>query len=231
MSLYSISILVVLNVYSPDVTVITGIPFTKSDYWRIPKPQWEEIKQALPIIKEIGCDAIFIWAPYEHKIVTEKDTIVIYTEDGSIRRALSNCVIVKDYLKPDPGRGSEEDFLEVIETAHSLGLKVICQLQVTVTFYDGFVYKEHPEWMLYSIYDKPTVNWPWACFSHGYLVNKADTGLISYVVDSIIPYWIENWGIDGIYLDSPGIPYGDLYIDSICKEVGHREDCEVFQPG
>lgn len=230
MNRYLLGLLIGGTVLASDLLVIAGIPFTRNDYWGIPKPQWKEIKEALPTIKEMGCDAIFIWAPYEHKMVTKKDTIIIYTKDGSIRRALSSCVIVKDYLKPDSGRGSEEDFLEVIETAHSLGLKVICQLQVTVTFYDGFVYKEHPEWMLYSIYDKPTVNWPWACFPHGYLVNKADTGLISYVVDSIIPYWIENWGIDGIYLDSPGIPYGDLYIDSICKEVGHAEDCEVFSP-
>ena len=110
-------------------------------------------------------NAIFIWAPYEHRVVTDEHRVVTEGEviahtESKAKLKLSHCVHVKDYLKPDPERGSEEDFLHMIETAHSLGIKVIPQLQITVAMLGDFVYEEHPEWLLRSTYGGFAVFWP-----------------------------------------------------------------------
>ena len=213
-----------------DILVIAGIPFAEREDLGITKPSWKEVEEALPILKEVGVNAIFIWAPYEHRVTKPGETITAYTEKGEIELEMSPCVHIKDYLKPDPDRGSEEDFLHMIETAHSLGIKVILQLQVSVTIPGDFVYDEHPEWILKSIYDKPAVNWPWPPFSHGYTVNKAHPDLINYVTNVVVPHWIKNWSVDGIYLDSPGMAYCDLYIKELCENVGCAPGYECLTP-
>jgi len=213
-----------------DILVIAGIPFAERENLEIPKPSWKEIEQILPTLKEVGVNAIFIWAPYEHRVTELGETITAYTENGEVELELSHCVHIKDYLKPDPDRGSEEDFLHMIETAHSLGIKVIPQLQITVAIPGDFVYDEHFDWILKSIYDKPAVNWPWPPFSHGYTVNKAHPDLINYVTNVIVPHWIKNWSVDGIYLDSPGMAYCDPYIKELCEDVGCAPGYECLTP-
>ena len=213
-----------------DILVVAGIPFAEREDLGIQKPSWKEIEEILPTLKEVGVNAIFIWAPYEHRITKPGETITAYTEKGEIELELSHCVHIKDYLKPDPDRGSEEDFLHMIATAHSLGIKVILQLQITVAIPGDFVYDEHLEWILKSIYDTPVVNWPWPPFSHGFTVNKAHPVLINYVTNIIIPHWIKNWSVDGIYLDSPGMAYCDLYIKELCENVGCAPGYECLTP-
>lgn len=212
-----------------EILVIAGIPFVESEDLGISKPSWKEIEEILPILKNIGVNAIFIWAPYEHRIVTEEE-INAYTEKGEVKLKLSHCVHVKDYLKPDSDRGSEEDFLHMIKIAHSLGIKVILQLQITVAIPGDFVYDEHPEWILKSIYGKFAVFWPWPIASYGYVVNKAHPQLIKFVTEVVLPYWIKKWNVDGVYLDSPTMGYCDSYIKKLCERVGCLPDYECLTP-
>ncbi|RLF88642.1 hypothetical protein DRN46_06770, partial [Thermococci archaeon] len=216
------------NASSEEILVIAGIPFAEAEDLAIFKPSWKEIEETLPVLKEIGVNAIFIWAPYEHRVVTEGE-VIAHTESKA-KLKLSHCVHVKDYLKPDPERGSEEDFLHMIETAHSLGIKVIPQLQITVAMPGDFVYEEHPEWLLRSTYGGFAVFWPWPAAPYGYVVNKAHPELIKFVTDVVIPHWIRKWKVDGIYLDSPTMGYCDSYIEELCKRVGVHPGYECLTP-
>ncbi|RLI39964.1 hypothetical protein DRO64_09760, partial [Candidatus Bathyarchaeota archaeon] len=78
-----------------------------------------------------------------------------------------------DYLTPDPERGRLNEFLDMIRAAHELGIKVIGQLQISHSVPGGFVYEEHPEWLLRSIYEGPAVQWPWIILNYGFDINKA----------------------------------------------------------
>jgi|GEM_PF-3867926 len=214
-----------------DVVVIAGIPFAESTYREIPKPSWKEVEEALPALKEAGVDTIYIWAPYEHRFPEPGETITAYTEDGEIELGgLAPCVHIKNYLKPDPERGSEEEFLHMIDKAHSLGIKVIAQLQVTLSTPGDFVYDEHQDWILKSMYGKPAVFWPWDSISYGFIVNKANPEFIDYVTAVVIPHWIKKWGVDGIYLDSPGMAYCDSYVKDLCEKVGCVKGYECLTP-
>ena len=214
------------------VLVIAGIPADNGPRFGITKPTWIEVEQALPILKETGVNAIFIWAPYEHTVPGDgsPSNITVYTEQGEIQLNVTYSRHIMDYLKPDPERGSEEEFLHLIEESHSLGIKVIAQLQVTVANPGDFIYEEHPDWVLQSIYDKPAVFWPWAIARYGYIVNKAHPDLINYVTETIIPHWVNSWGVDGIYLDSEGMAYCDLHIRDLIQEVGCVEGYECLTP-
>lgn len=180
--------------------------------------------------ERIGVNAIFLWAPYEHRFPKEGETIVAHTANGPKELELGPCVHVKDYLKPDPERGSEREFVNMINTAHALGMKVIAQLQVSLSTPGDFIYERHPEWLLQSIYGKPALLWPWAMSRGGFRVNKAHPELIRFVTDVIVPHWIKRWGVDGIYLDSPSMAYCDLHIKDLCREVGCVKGAEPLTP-
>ena len=200
--------------------------------FNIPKPTWKEVELSLPKLKDTGVDAIFIWAPYEHTVPGEGSlsTITALTENGEIQLNLTHSKHITNYLIPDTDRGPESEFLHMIETAHSLDIKVIAQLQVTVANPGDFIYDNHPEWMLKSIYGKPAIFWPWKISGYGYIVNKAHPGLIDYITETVIPHWIEQWGVDGIYLDSAGMAYCDLRIRELTNIYGAVEGYECLTP-
>lgn len=127
--------------------------------------------------------------------------------------------VPRDYLKLDPDRGSEEKFLNMIETAHALGIKVVPILEVSLTAPGSYIYEEHPEWILKSIYGGYAVFWPWVKAPRGYIVNKTDPGLIKYVTETVIPHWVKVWGVDGMWLDPPSMKYCDPSVREICEKV------------
>lgn len=213
-----------------EVLVISGIPFLRGASEGVSKPSWKKIEKALPSLNQTGVNTIFIWAPYEHRFPETREYVEAHTANGPIDLNLEYFVHIKDYLKPDPDRGSEEEFLHMVETAHSLGIKVIAQLQVTASTQGDFIYDEHPEWMLKSIYGAPVVVWPFEPFSFAFVVNKTHPNLINYVTDVIIPHWVKNWNVDGIYLDSPAMAYSDLYIRDLCQNVESAKGYESLTP-
>ena len=103
-----------------------------------------------------------------------------------------------------------------------LEMKVIPQLQITVAIPGDFVYDKHEEWILKSIYGKPAVFWPWEAAPYGYIVNKSHPELIKFITETVVPYWIERWGVDGIYLDSSTMGYCDLRIKNLCENTSFK---------
>lgn len=205
---------------SENLLVISEIPFQDSPVNKISRPTWKEVEDALPTLKEIGVNTILIWAPYEHRIRTG-ETIAVNTDKGEVKLKLGYAVHIIDYLQPDTRRGTEEDFIHMIQTAHSLDIKVIAQMQVSLTTPGDYIYDKHPEWILKNIYGKPAIVWPWKGLAYGFWINKTDPGLINYVTEVIIPHWIKNWNLDGVYLDSPAMSYSDLRIKNLCDKTGY----------
>lgn len=204
---------------------IANIPFVEGPSKGTPKPSWNEIKESLPALKEVGINTIFLWGPWER--AANVDNITVYTDEGEIQLPVGFALHGKDYLRLDPDRGSEAEFMDMIETAHSLEMKIIAHLQMTIAIPGDFVYEKHPDWMLKSIYGKPAVTWPWTLAHYGYVVNKAHPDLINYVTEVIIPHWVKNWDVDGIFLDSPSIVYCDPHIKDLCQKekIAAGYDC------
>ena len=188
---------------------------------------WKEAERKLSTLKDIGVNTIFLWAPYDHP-KEAIDTIPCWTEvngeavEIDLPIATFNVLNlhVKDYLKPDSRRGTDEDFLEFVDEAHRQGFKVIGQFIATCVSPESFFCQEHPEWLLKTEIDGeeyPAVSWPWKFFDWGYVVNKDDLEFINYTTEVVIPHWIEEWDLDGILLDSPGIPYCPERAKELCE--------------
>lgn len=193
--------------------------------------KWKDTRAKLPTLKEMGANAIFLWAPYQASPERARYTMPAWTEEEGkpkeIELDMRNhgwCVpnlYATDFLTPDPRRGSKEEFLELIREAHRLGLKVMGQIVVTGSYPGDFIHDRHPEWLLKTRIagkEYPAVFWPWAPhYSWGYVINKAHPGLIAYVTETVIPHWIKEWGFDGVFLDSPGMLYCPARVKSLCQ--------------
>jgi len=212
------------------VQIIAAVPHLDIEQVGISRPRWSDVAAALPQLREAGVNAIFIWAPYAHRFPDKGETIPVVTSRGIQHLELGACVHILDYLTPDRGRGTVDDFKAMVRRAHSLGIRVIAQLQVTLTAPGDFIYERHPEWIVRSIYGAPAVKWPWETSKPGYLVNKSHPGLIKFVVDEVLPVWIKQWGLDGVYLDSPGMAYCDEEIARLCEQLGAVKGAEPWTP-
>ena len=214
-----------------NVTVIVSVPWVNivtGEYYG-PAIKWSAITSNLQIYKDVGADIMVLWPIWEH--IDRVTKITVKTLEGEIDLKLDPYWWVpKDYLKLDPDRGSEEEFLNMIETAHALGIRVVPILQVSYTVPGGFIYEEHPEWILKSIYGGYAVFWPWVKAPWGYVINKADLGLIRFVTEIVIPHWVKVWGVDGVWLDSPSMKYCDPRVREICEKVGAVKGCECLTP-
>lgn len=170
--------------------------------------------------KEIGANLLVLWPVWEH--IPPRETISARTSKGQVELRLDRYIHhwnPKSYLKPDPDRGSETEFLEMIRSAHAMGFKVLPVLQVGYTVPGSFVYEKHPEWILKAADGGSAACWPWGSAPWGYVLNKADPGLIKYVTETVLPHWVKAWGVDGMWLDAPPLRYCDPRIKKMLEPI------------
>lgn len=144
------------------------------------------VEEALPRIKELGID--IVWLMPVHPI-------------GEIERkgTLGSYYSVKDYFDVNPEFGTKDDLRSLIETAHSLDMKVILDWVANHTAWDNPLTETNPEFfetdengnfipprgtdwsdVIQLDYDNPDV--------HDYMI-------------SALKYWVEEFNIDGYRAD------------------------------
>jgi hypothetical protein len=101
---------------------------------------------------------------------------------------------------------------------------------VTYALPGGFIYERHPEWILRSETGGYAVTWPWYRNPWGYALDKSHPGLIEFVTETVLPHWIEEWGVDGVWLDSPGMQYCSPRVQGIIAQVGVAPGAECLTP-
>ena len=121
---------------------------------------------------------------------------------------------IDDYYHIDPCLGTDEDFFELVITAHKLGIKVILDGVFNHTGTDFFAFEDilkngqnsrFIDWY-YSIKKFPVkINNPdyYTCFAYSGNMPKLNTAnyeVIKYFCD-VGKYWIEKYDIDGWRLD------------------------------
>ena len=168
---------------------ITGFDFFGGDL--------KGITQKLPYIKELGISGIYLLPVFESNTNHKYNTF--------------------DYRKIDPDFGTEEDLIELVQTAHGMGIRVMLD---AVFNHSGTEFapwqdvwekgESSPYFDWFVIHQKPFKR------KHGSLKDgrfdgfafldmmpKLDTGnpaVQNYFAD-ICSYWVEKWGIDGIRFD------------------------------
>ena len=176
---------------------ITGFDFFGGDL--------RGIIQKLPYIRDLGVTGIYL--------------LPVFLSDTNHKYNTF------DYTKIDPDFGTEDDLIELVQTAHSLGIRVMLDAVFNHSGTEFFAWKdiwekgEASEYFDWFVIHKTPFERKYASLRDGrfdgfaFLDNmpKLDTGnpKVQEYFGDICSRWVENWGIDGIRFD-------------VGNEVSHR---------
>ena len=147
----------------------------------------------LPHIRELGADVIYMTPVFRSHTTHKYDTI--------------------DYYTIDPSFGTKEDLIELVKTAHAMGIRVMLDAVFNHTGTDFFAFADlkknkeaspYRNWYYpggFPLRGLPRPNYK--CF--GYFgnmpkVNLQNPDTARYFIDVAL-YWLEEAGIDGWRLD------------------------------
>lgn len=139
----------------------------------------------LPRLKELGVD--ILWLMPVHPIGVENR-----------KGELGSYYSVKDYRDVNPEFGTLEDFKNLVQRTHDLGMKLIIDWVPNHSSWDNPLVQEHPEW-----YAKDSVTgemyspWDWTDVVQ---FDYNQQGLRDYMIDSFI-WWIKETNLDGFRMD------------------------------
>ena len=151
------------------------------------------ITEKLPYLRELGVNLVYMTpifpSPTNHK----------YNVD--------------DYYEIDPAFGSKDDLKKLVDTAHSLGIKVMLDAVYNHSGDGFFAFRDvmekgeaspYKDWFFvreYPVVQRPAANY--ATFGSEYRMPKLNTAnpeVRDYLL-KVARYWIEEFGIDGWRLD------------------------------
>lgn len=188
---------------------------------------WQGIINKIQYLANMGVSAIWISPPYDNM-----DEPYLY--DGEYYNAYHGYW-AKDYFLPDEHWGSMQKFNELINIAHSYGIKVIIDFAPNHTSHrdgaiDGALYRDgnlmgtqNNDYQGLFHHNGNREDWETTRFDFQYkdLANLSDLSqensiIISYLNDAI-KYWL-NTGIDGIRNDAI-LHQNDAFLKSWANEI------------
>ncbi len=147
-----------------------------------------DVAADLPRLRELGVD--YIWFMPIHPI-------------GAVQRkgSLGSPYSIRDYREVNPEYGSKEEFRQLCQYAHALGLKVMIDVVYNHTAHDSHLIEQHPEWYHQDENGRPITTVPewWDVIDLVY----DDRALWDYQIESL-KQWVEL-GVDGFRCDVASI--------------------------
>jgi len=142
-------------------------------------------------LKDLGVDILWLMPVHPISELNRKGTLGSYYS-------------VQDYTALNPEFGTEEDFQLLVDSAHSLGMKVILDWVANHTGWDHKWITEHPEWYTHDSLGAiipPDPGW----------TDVADLNFdVPEMREAMIgdmEYWVKNFDIDGFRCDVAwGVP-------------------------
>lgn len=98
---------------------------------------FKAIEKDLPRIQELGVDIIYLMPIHEIGKVNRKGTF-------------GSPYAIKDYFSISKDLGTKEDFVDLVNTTHKLGMRIIIDMVFNHTSPDNVLVKEHPEFYIYK---------------------------------------------------------------------------------
>ena len=185
----------------------TSVPERDSTYTTVKHPDWsrnaviyevnlrqytpsasvKEFGTHLPRLKELGVD--ILWFMPVHPI-----------SELNRKGELGSYYAVKDYKAFNPEFGTIEEFKEVVDSAHVLGMKVILDWVPNHTGCDNAWVTEHPEWFSLNEDGKMYGPFDW---TDVYELNYDNREMRAAMVDAL-KFWLTEVDIDGFRCDVAG---------------------------
>ncbi len=116
---------------------------------------------------------------------------------------LGSYYAVDDYTEINPEFGTMEDFLHLVDTAHSMGFKVILDWVANHTGWDNKWIEDHEDWYVHDESGEITYPYDWS--------DTAELDFDNYLMRAemikAMQFWVEECGVDGFRCDhAMGVP-------------------------
>ena len=156
----------------------------------------------LPRLKEMGVDILWIMPVQPIGVKNRKES---ESDFGSFYS-------IKNYTEVNPDLGTMEDFKDLVNKAHEMGMKVILDWVANHTAWDHHWVKEHPEWYTADSSGNRPIT---PIDNEGKPTDWTDVADLNYENPELreamyesMAYWLKETGIDGFRCDVAGfIPY------------------------
>ncbi len=162
--------------------------YTKSGSFR-------EFKEHLPRLKELGVGIIW-FMPLQPIGKSER------------KGTLGSYYSISDYLAIDPLYGTMDEFRELVDTIHSMGMYVILDWVANHTAWDNELTISHPDY--YTPDEHGNFRPPFPEWADVIKLNYDNPKLREYMVDCL-KYWLEYTGIDGFRCDMANLVPTDFW--------------------
>ena len=143
-----------------------------------------DVERDLPRIRNLGVDVLWFMPIHPIGELNKK---------GSLGCPYS----IQDYRGVNPEYGTREDFSQLIQRAHELGLKVMIDVVYNHTAHDSILVKEHPEYFHQDAQGNPVTTVP--DWSDVIDLKHPNPDLTAYLIETLIG-WAE-FGVDGFRCD------------------------------
>jgi len=161
-----------------------------------PEGSFNAVTAALPRIKQLGTDVIWLMPIFPVGKLNAK---------GS----LGSPYAVANYQAVNPDYGTDADFKQLVDTAHSMGMKVVLDWVANHSAWDNPWVTAHPDW--YSQDGNGNIIWPagtdWTDVAD---FNYGNPAMRQAMIDSM-KYWVSNFDIDGYRCDAAGMVPTDFW--------------------
>lgn len=116
----------------------------------------------------------------------------------------------EDFFQVDPHLGTFEEYQALVTTAQAHGIRIIQDMVVNHFGYDARATVTQPEWFHSAAECQagdPVITCPLAGLPD---LNQTIPGVTAYL-NATVDYWVENFGIDGIRMDTVKHVYDDYW--------------------
>ena len=174
-----------------------------------PEGTFEAFRRHLPRLQKMGVEILWLMPIHPISIPKRKGTLGSY-------------YAVSDFRAINPLFGDHDDFQQLVDSVHALGMHIIIDWVPHHTGWDHPWIKEHPEF--YNTNEKGEIRdpineetgepWGWTDVAE---LNLGSPEMRRQIIDDMI-YWIEEYNIDGFRVDhAHGVP--DDYWDEVSKKI------------
>ncbi len=159
-----------------------------------PEGTIEAFMEHLPRLEALGVD--ILWLMPVHPI-GEKNR----------KGTLGSYYSVKDYLALNPDYGTLEQFNEMVDQIHALGMYVIIDWVANHTSWDNALITEHTDWYKKDSTGNIISPYDWSDVAQ---LDYSKKELRQYMIEAML-YWVDEFDIDGFRCDVAGLVPCDFW--------------------
>ncbi|MBE0663137.1 MAG: alpha-amylase [Bacteroidales bacterium] len=171
------------HVINPDWSISANI-YEVNIRQFTPEGTFNAFREHLPRLKNMGVNILWMMP---------------ITPIGELNRkgSLGSYYSVKDYMAINPEFGTFDDFRQLVDEAHSMGMYVIIDWVANHTAWDNKLVHEKPEWFTRDSLGNMVSPFDW---SDVVQLNYEVPEVWDYMIDALI-FWVKEADVDGFRCD------------------------------